>query len=82
MASTPSILINERESVESISNVAPLFELIVRSASKVVLMFFIRVSKPLKTDKRTIIAATGIAIDRMLSPDIILMTECDLLEKR
>ncbi len=39
-------------------------------------------SKPLKTDSRMIIAATGMATAATLSPAIRLMTERDLGEKR
>ena len=41
-----------------------------------------RLSKPLKTESRTIIAATGIATAATLSPEIRLTTDRDLGEKR
>ena len=43
---------------------------------------FTRLSKPLKTESRMIIAATGIATATTLSPEIRLTTERDLGEKR
>ena len=43
---------------------------------------FTRHSKPLKTESRMIIAATGIATATTLSPEIRLTTERDLGEKR
>ena len=43
---------------------------------------FTRLSKPLKTESKMIIAATGIATATTLSPEIRLTTERDLGEKR
>ena len=54
----------------------------VRSASKVEAICFTSSSKPLKTDSRMIMAATGMATAKTLTPEMMLMTECDFFEKR
>ena len=60
----------------------PLPRVTVRSASKAEYIDFTNDSKPLKTDSRMIIAATGIATAATLSPAIRLTTDRDWDEKR
>ena len=55
---------------------------IVRSASKAEYIDLTSDSKPLKTDSRMIMAATGIAMAATLSPEIRLTTDRDWDEKR
>lgn len=52
------------------------------SASTAAYICRTRVSKPLNTDSRTIIAATGTATASRLTPAMMFITECDLREIR
>lgn len=45
-------------------------------------MLLISPSKPLNTDSRITIAITGIATEKALTPETMLITECDFFEKR
>ena len=54
----------------------------VRSASKAEYIDLTSDSKPLKTDSRMIMAATGIATAATLNPEIRLTTDRDWDEKR
>lgn len=64
------------------SNVRPRSGETFRSASKAEYIDRTSVSKPLKTDSRMIIAATGIATAATLNPEIRLTTDRDCAEKR
>ena len=55
---------------------------ILRDTSKCEFIDRTSCSKPLKTDSRTIIAATGTATDTTLTPAIRLITEWDFFEKK
>lgn len=54
----------------------------VRSASKAEYIDLTSDSKPLNTDNRMIIAATGTATDTTLSPEIRFTTDLDCGENR
>ena len=70
------------ESISPCAKVCPCRGVTVRSASKAEYIDFTNDSKPLKTDSRMIIAATGIATAATLSPAIRLTTDRDWDEKR
>ena len=82
MASTPEMRLSAAVSTASAAKVCPCRAETVRSASKAEHIDLTRLSKPLKTESRTIIAATGIATAATLSPEIRLTTDRDLGEKR
>ena len=71
-ASTPGIRATAAVSIASAGNVCPSRAETVRSAAKAEYIDFTRLSKPLKTESRMIIAATGIATATTLSPEIRL----------
>ena len=81
-ASTPGSRRSAAVSSDSITNVCPSRGVSVRSASKCEFIDRTSCSKPLKTDSRTIIAATGTATDTTLTPAIRLITEWDFFEKK
>lgn len=78
----PGIRATAAVSIASAGKVCPSRAETVRSASKAEYIDFTRLSKPLKTESKMIIAATGIATATTLSPEIRLTTERDLGEKR
>ena len=59
------------------TKVCPVREAAVRSASKAEYIDLTSVSKPLKTDSRMIIAATGMDTAATLSPEIRFTTDRD-----
>ena len=69
-------------SIAAASKVCPRTGITVRSASKVAHIERASCSKPLKTESRIIMAATGMATATTLTPAIRLITEWDLGEKR
>ena len=77
-ASTPGSRRSAAVSSDSIPNVCPSRGVSVRSASKCEFIDRTSCSKPLKTDSRTIIPATGTT----LTPAIRLITEWDFFEKK
>ena len=82
MASTPEMRLSAAVSTASAAKVCPCRGETVRSASKAEYIDLTSDSKPLKTDSRTIIAATGTATDTTLTPAIRLITEWDFFEKK
>ena len=69
-------------SSDDASKVLPVRGVIVRSASKSEYIERTSDSKPLKTDSRMIIAATGIATAATLTPEIRLTTDREWGEKK
>ncbi len=64
------------------AKLCPSAGVIVRSASKAEYIDRTRLSKPLKTDSSTIIAATGMATATTLTPEMRLTTDRESGEKR
>lgn len=81
-ASTPGAAASAAVSSLAVSKVIPAAGVSVRSASKAPPICRMRLSKPLKTESRMSIAATGMATATTLSPAMRLMTEWDLGAKR
>lgn len=81
-ASTPGTRRSAAVSSDPTTNVRPARGVSVRSASKCEFIVRTNCSKPLKTDSRTIIAATGTASDTTLTPAIRLITAWDFFEKK
>ena len=81
-APTPGMRRSAAESISPVRKSAPAAGVTVRSASKAEYIDFTNDSKPLKTDSRMIIAATGIATGRDAQSAIRLTTDRDWDEKR
>ena len=81
-APTPGIRARAAVSRSRCAKVCPCRGETVRSASKAEYIDLTSDSKPLKTDSRMIIAATGIATAATLNPEIRLTTDRDWDEKR
>ena len=79
---TPSIARKHSRGNESTGNTLPRAGVIRISGSNDRYMLLISPSKPLNTDSRITIAITGIATEKALTPEMILITECDFFEKR
>ena len=81
-APTPGIRRSAAVSSDDDAKVWPRRGVTVRSASKAEYIDFTSDSKPLKTDSRITIAATGIATAATLNPEIRFTTDRDCGEKR
>ena len=81
-AATPSTAPIRSMGNESVSNTLPRTGSTRISGSKLRYMVRTSPSNPLNTDSNTTIAATGIATENALTPEMTLMTECDFFENR